>query len=947
MDTDFDIQSGGIRFSLGKSKYDNQLAQHTVADFDEFQEFVLTTRSQAKGQKFIASAMTKGQHDNPDKHEGEAHWRLASHTLPRRYLPFDFDGFDTPETADAVFKAMSSWRGFGYYTSSSTPEAPRARVILELSREVSRAEGVRLGEAIQKVLEKKFGADAIAFDNSVYRGEQPVYTPVGDAESFEFRGKAVDVDRILKAAPAPLQPKPVVSTLFQVERLTEKVEYPPSSAITVASMCAQLARMRDMKGAIPEPEWRNAIGVIKHCVEGDELAHEWSQGDPRYDRDETQAKIDGWTTGPTTCDTFAATNSHACSNCRFKGKVKTPIQLGYTAEVKIEIEVPQPEGIKDTGINPISLMPRGYRWNNETGRIERLVNDEDGIPGWIDICDSIFYPTTRVQLEDGTWAQRCSMQVSKDVWREFEIPTKTLVSRDGLPAALAAYEVITLPGRNAHVAAYMADWLGAYKQHGIEINTFKHYGWHHNHSCFLFGDRMITPDGSERQVIRASNLKTGSKIREGFSDFTATGNEEDWIRIFNLIYNRNGAEHYQFTAIALMSSPLIGLLDLEGFKGIPVALTGDSGIGKTSVGKAAASAYGRPDAFTLEANSATINAFDPFVAGVQSMPCILDELTGRDPKQVSDKLYSLSNGESRARASVDGTMSGVRHTWRLVALITGNTNITESMRQLEKTRADASMVRIFEIFVNKEDSARLFADLDVQAHLDQLFRHSGHVGRKFVLYAMKHKHDIREDFIRVRERLMKKIPDYDTKERFFLDLIAVTVLAGKILTELGAIQFDLKRVEAWALNHILELREIRADYLTSTDDLVGNLIGWLHGNILVTKGMSKGHTEPALESVRLLGPTKARMVVGSGQERFLVSARAVKEWCSENNTSYRGFLQALKNAGYLRDGAPDRAVLTMGTQYPSNQERVLEFVYEKVSGVAPAVTSGEKVVSIR
>lgn len=763
----------------------------------------------------------------------------------------------------------------------------------------------------------------------------------------DFQTLMAGVDKYLGENSVELPKQPAYAGLFEVERLTEKPEYPPSSAISVASMCQQLARMRDMRGAIAEPEWRNAIGVIKNCVEGEALCHEWSQGDPRYDRDETQTKIDNWTTGPTTCQQFAATNPHGCNGCKYKDKVKSPIQLGYTAEIEEKIEIPVTPSLRGAGFDPMELKPKGYRWNEESGRIERLVQDDDGVPSWIEICDSIFYPTTRVQMEDGTWAQRCTMQVTKGRWREFEIPTKTLVSRDGLPAALAAYEVITMPGKGSHVATYLMDWLASYKRHNIEINTYKHYGWHKDFTGFLFGDRMLNSDGTEVSVIRASNMSGGNKLDEPFANAVETGSVAEWSRLFNLIYNRKGAEHYQFTALALLSSPIVGLVNLDQFKGIPIAMTGDGGSGKTSLAMAACAAYGKPSAFLFEATSATINSFDPFIAGLKHLPCVLDELTGRDPKQVSDKLYALCNGGSRPRADQKGNLSNVNHSWNLISFITGNTNITESMRQLEKTRADASMVRIFEIFIDKNANAKLFKDLDVAATLKQLFEHTGGAGRMFVKALMEDPEKVRAAFMNTRERLMRDVPNYDTRERFYIDLITTAIVGGRIWKALGLIEFDLKAVEVWAVKHIMDLRAIRAEHLSSTDEQVGSLLGWLAGSILVTKGMTRGAVEPAIETVRFNGVAKARMVIGAGQERFIVAARALKEWCGENGVSYRVFINTLTDAGYIKVGSPDKATITMGTNVAGTQERVVEFVYEKVSGAAPAVPQEGKVVNLR
>lgn len=166
-------------------------------------------------------------------------------------------------------------------------------------------------------------------------GERPVKLLV-DSEPLPFGEYINRLNTYLsKSRATVIAPLKKYAEMFPLEKLGGKTEYPPSSANKIANQCKQLANMRDFKGAVSEPEWRNSIGVIKHTIEGDELCHEWSSGDPRYDYEETQTKIDRWETGPTTCDTFERIAPHLCNGCAFKGKVKSPIQLGYETYVDI------------------------------------------------------------------------------------------------------------------------------------------------------------------------------------------------------------------------------------------------------------------------------------------------------------------------------------------------------------------------------------------------------------------------------------------------------------------------------------------------------------------------------------------------------------------------------------------------------------------------------------
>lgn len=196
------ILNSPIHYSRGTSKYDNAPTQCTATNFDDFEAAVLADMSVQKGLAFVCAPLESGFHyQKPDEYPGQAHWRLANYALPRAFLPFDFDGFASVEAFQALLKYLQRYRGFGYTTASATSEAPRARAILEASRPITRGEGKMIGEKLQAQILAALGEDSIKFDDSVYRGEQPVYTPVVTSETYHFPGSAVDVDALLSSPP--------------------------------------------------------------------------------------------------------------------------------------------------------------------------------------------------------------------------------------------------------------------------------------------------------------------------------------------------------------------------------------------------------------------------------------------------------------------------------------------------------------------------------------------------------------------------------------------------------------------------------------------------------------------------------------------------------------------------------------------------------------------------
>jgi len=193
-----------IQYSRGANKFDNCPDQRSCNSFDDFEKTVISDLSPEKGLAFICSSLQTGIHyQNPEKYPGEATWRLKDYALPRQFLAFDFDGFSGPEVFPLLFAYLKQYRGLGYTTASHTDDAPRARAILFSSRPLSRKEGIVVCQSIQQQIISHLGDGAVTFDESVYRGEQPIYTPVTTSDIFHFDGSVVYVEAHLHTVQIP------------------------------------------------------------------------------------------------------------------------------------------------------------------------------------------------------------------------------------------------------------------------------------------------------------------------------------------------------------------------------------------------------------------------------------------------------------------------------------------------------------------------------------------------------------------------------------------------------------------------------------------------------------------------------------------------------------------------------------------------------------------------
>ncbi|MBK7059383.1 MAG: hypothetical protein IPI03_17945 [Rubrivivax sp.] len=223
-------------YSIGRSRWDNMPVQRQADTLRAFAHDVLSHRAVDKGSAGYISAAS-----------GNDGRRASANALPRAWLPMDVDGID----ADAHVEwrlHLTRYRGFGWPTASSTPEAPRERVIIELSEPVDRHQGIAIGALLTQDIEDNFGT-AVRIDPCTFRAEQPCFLALQGVRPFYLLGDALDVPTWLEQVPEPPAP-------------------PPPPSIEAASMSD--ARMRyvvDMLGQArllikPLP---NGRGYAMHC----------------------------------------------------------------------------------------------------------------------------------------------------------------------------------------------------------------------------------------------------------------------------------------------------------------------------------------------------------------------------------------------------------------------------------------------------------------------------------------------------------------------------------------------------------------------------------------------------------------------------------------------------------------------------------------------------------
>ena len=731
-------------------------------------------------------------------------------------------------------------------------------------------------------------------------------------------------------------------------------EYPPSSAYTIIKHCQVLAEVAETAGnGITEPVWRGALSVVAQTIEGPELAHEWSKGDPRYDPAETQSKIDNWTMGPATCEYF---NLHAQCKETCAKAVKSPIQLGYldaapSVEVAPVITAPseQPAGQTVAG-RFIPYWPEGYRWDGAYLSVRRRVDDE---VQWVPILRTVLHVINRVRQEDGTWALVIGALERNGDWREFTMATSDLSALDTMSKSLAQHEVF--PVQNKYAKPAIQEMLAAYTENlqmaRMGTTTVRRFGWTDDFSGFVIGTNIIKRDGTTRTVLPGEAIPWNWRV-----DFGAKGAVDEWVKAAEFWYNRPGAEVMQFALLHGLGAPLVKLFNSSSWHGLPMALVGAGGKGKTMIAQLACAPYGNPSHLMFDAtkNGATVPAIIAMTAAMSNLPLLIDEVSGRTVDEVSGIAYALANGRDKIRLNSSGAVISNKGEWFTNSFITSNNSIHDILSKVKHSDVyEATALRVFEVSVPTNFIDAVFPDTDKT--MVEGFRDGQHgfVGPAFLHYVMNHRDVVQGLIERVRAKFSRATYGEST-ERFYLDAIANAVITGKIAERMGLISFDVMATAKWALREMVKLRDSRSSMRTSADDVVARFVASLHGRMIVTKHLGDGRRhviEPLVEQLKF--EPVGRCAIEDG--KAFVSTSYVNTWCKENDVPVALLKNRMDETGLIKlqaDGQPSKVMrISSGTPVPSATTRVYELNFNALYGSGAALsivpTKGEAIAHVQ
>ena len=795
---------------------------------------------------------------------------------------------------------------------------------------------------------QKFGkAHGLKIDSSVTCDHSRVLRPIGTAH---WNGK--DVAALLdKPVVYKLQefadkigytPEPVYDTSINADLLP--LENIPKSFKKIVLKCAAMQHVYKDQAKIEEPLWRLALGTVKHTVEGFEAAKAISCRHPSYDEEELQGKYDRWATGPATCETFSEFTEKQCAGCKYRGKIKAPIQLGAMKDEEVQAlpeEVrPEPEPAPEAAGKPWDgCLPHEFHVIQQNGtdtlihKTKVVKTDEDGdetvVPQTTAITHDIFWFGQWADASDtDDTAQVVLHKMDRHIKRSYLMDQTMLASRNDLTKFLASKGIHLTTDKRAPMAleAYAKAQLQRLKTNLFQrpkiTDRFGLRILEDGELVAAHGPYLIHGDGSIEKAMISKGLRSEAEhytipLPESDTDCwdgavwkthikPAAKNHVEFMRRY---YAHPGFEKYQLAIMMGIASPLMAFVTDGYWKGTTLPPNGlslamfseNGGKGKTTAMRCAQLAFGLPSGLNRDNDDLNTTAFGRMAKFSLSgtMPVNMDEMGDMDSKSLATLIRTIANGSGRVRATKDGGLNAAAP-WALTCLIGTNKSQREIISQVRK-ESSAEQFRLLELDVERMPSFGLEAQKAFEREWKTMSHNAGALG------AIVHLLICRMGVAKINELVSEKVAEAASvvqgvrelqASRFQYRGLGALMALNELLAPLNLMPFAMEGMVEEFLKAYRAACEYVDDHVVPTDglELLEKMLLELQPHTIITLAETRRnmHVTQYDQDVRGRPPleVKARHITSTGVT--YVSVDAIREWCAENKVREATLIGAAK-----------------------------------------------------
>lgn len=533
-------------------------------------------------------------------------------------------------------------------------------------------------------------------------------------------------------------------------------------ANTMASNCAQIGRFRAKKGEVPEPLWYAAIQVLRFTKDGARYIHKWSSGDPRYDKSATDIKIaqlDAKDIGPTTCEQMSRVGAPTlCKECAFKGRITSPIQ----AAVKIEEISEKKETFEFNGVEVTKgFVPKGF-FLTSVGALA-FKHPETGMA--VDFYPYPLFVNKRVLNNTGVYHISIDTWLPRDGYTQITLPMAICKDQNTLTEELSTYGVVCNDSEDKMLRMYIIESIRQLTKDMAAVRGYSAYGWSNN--VFYLHDEAHGENGLLEAVYTGDNKLCDKK-----------GTVAEWDSVF---------EHYENASLTYKAAFYSGfaapLMEFTGLGGLTYSMvSGESGVGKTTVQSVVCAIYGDPDTMRAQRTD-TYNSLMKRLGVLNNLPLCVDEMTNIEGEHLSEFIYQVSQGREKSRLTQAASMQSSGR-WRTLVVSSSNELLSEKIRA-NRADSEAELARLVELY------APTYAPKVALDRINRTVRSNyGVIGEIWASYIAKHQTRIKS-IIEALTKQIESISGWGSQGRYHTAFVALTATSVALLNKLFGREVDM------------------------------------------------------------------------------------------------------------------------------------------------------------
>ena len=471
---------------------------------------------------------------------------------------------------------------------------------------------------------------------------------------------------------------------------------------------------------------------------------------------------------------------------------------------------------------------------------------------------------------------------------EFMIPMEEVAKRDRLQGTLAYHGVhgAVRLATATMLQQYIQAWVAKLKREQPTCFARSNYGWHND--TFVLGMREYIPQ-------KPPVYSPPSKATEHSADaFTPSGELTVWREMVNL-YNTPGNEVRAFVLFLSFGAPLYKFTN-QG-SAIVHLTNKDSGVGKSTNQRVAASVWGNPRALML-LKTDTENARYHQMGVLSNLPVIIDEITNMDGEELSELAFRVSENRGKHRMYSHSNSARKNTTkWQTIVITSGNNSLYSTLRQ-HKINMGGEMNRIIELPLAVKDTLTIE---EASYWYDRVLPDNyGTAGSVYAQRLVDCQEQISVQTYQAYEDYVKKF-NFKQEHRFFRAVCAAAFTGARLAKECGLHDIDIDRVEQWAIQQLGGI-QMAVKEASSQDSVavMGQFLNQHKRNELVINAGKVVAGGLELDQAALKEPMGQLMVrVEKDTGLMFIAKSALSAWCGEHRVHFEVLMDDLEKSKIL------------------------------------------------